>query len=289
MADALMNWDKLQPRWRKKYKKVPLQISAADLGGTNYTDTLAAANQWFREQKARIDRELAVKTFRPNELEYRAELENLQASIKSLVLAIRVDPKTEPMLAPKIELLKQRAVKIREILQKTTPLPPLDDRLRNPLNISPDRIENEATQEAIQAVSEMLREKDISWVSDEEIADSYDTDGMDTIYQRSQWNAHAGNVVERAMERAIESRIQEYAEAIAGLQSELVRYKKEELGLIDNEYDRGTIVQMLKEQGIEVAEPRQLAYHIDKFIELQRRKCAEEIITPDRLATIIAP
>ena len=115
MADALMNWDVRQSRWRATYKKVRLQVRASVLGGTNYTDTLAAANQWYREQCARIDRELAVKTFRPNELEYRAELESIQASIKSLVLAVRVDPKTEPMLAPKIELLKQRAVKIREI------------------------------------------------------------------------------------------------------------------------------------------------------------------------------
>ena len=123
MADARMKWDTKQPRWRAMYKGVPLRISAKKLGGTNATDTKVAANQWFREQQARIDAERAVETFRPNELEYRAELKNLQEKIKALEVVMR-DPDTKPMLAPKVEILKRRASRITQALQQSE-LPPL--------------------------------------------------------------------------------------------------------------------------------------------------------------------
>ena len=105
MADALMNWDAQQSRWRKTYKGVALQIRALELGGTNATDTKSAANQWLRQEQARIDREKTVKTFRPNELEYIAELEGIQSAIKPLVALMR-DLTLQPVLAPAVEKLK---------------------------------------------------------------------------------------------------------------------------------------------------------------------------------------
>ena len=68
MGDAIMNWDDVQSRWRKRYKGKMYRIKASDLGGTTATDTKLAANRWFQERKAERDKELALEVPRPNEL-----------------------------------------------------------------------------------------------------------------------------------------------------------------------------------------------------------------------------
>ena len=284
MADALMGWDAKQSRWRATYKKIPLQIRASVLGGSNYADTVIAANQWFRQQQARIDGELAVEKLRPNEVGYLAELEEMESVIKPLSTLIR-NPAYRSMLVPIVAELKQRVSGIRQILSKTTPtLPPLDDKLRNPLNAhSLQKIEEEAAIEATQIVADDLREMNVEWVSDEEIEDTYDYDGLETLRQRSQWNMYARS----AVESAIEDRIQNTAETIVSLQSELVREKKKELGVID-ERVRGRVEQMLIENGVAVPENKQLDYHIDKFITYQLRRQKESKITAGRFGKIRA-
>ena len=148
MADPLMSWDSKQSRWRKMYRGKRLQIRATDLGGTTYKDTVVAANQWYRKQQTQIDSELAVETFRPHELEYRAILQGLQEKIKTLEMLMR-DPGLKPVLAPKVEILKRREAGIKKVLPLSE-LPPLDDSLRDPLEISPERLEEEAALEAKQ-------------------------------------------------------------------------------------------------------------------------------------------
>ena len=166
MADPIMCWEARQSRWRKTYKGVPLRIKAADLGGTNRTDTVVAANQWFRQQQARIDGEQAKSTYRPNELEYLAELENIRTTAKSLLAVMRGDPGIRQMLIPKIDILKQRESSIQQALRKPI-LPPINDSLRNPLYISPERIEGEVIVEARQQVADTLRST--VTVTDEEL------------------------------------------------------------------------------------------------------------------------
>lgn len=277
-----MGWDAKQSRWRRMYKKVPLQVRASVLGGTNRADTVVAANRWFREQQARIDRELATSTYRPNELEYLAELESLQSAIKTLSAIMRGSPALRPTLDPQTEILKRKEALIKQALQKPT-LPPMDDIFRNPLHVSPEHIEGEAAKEATQWIAENLREKNITWVSDEEIEDTYDNDSLETLGQRSQWSMHVSNLVEHA----VENRIQEEAERLVGLKDELVDHKKKELGLIDSEYDRGAINQLLEEHGATVPVSRQLEYHIDKFIEYQKRRHAIGKISAGRLGKIL--
>lgn len=282
MADAIMGWDPKQSRWRKTYKKIPLRVRAVDLGGTNRTDTVVAANRWFREQQARIDRELATSTYRPNELEYLAEQESLQSAIKALSAIMRGNPALRPTLDPQVEILKRKEALIKQVLQKPT-LPPIDDTFRNPLHISPEHIENAVVKEARQQIADNLREKNITWISDEEIEDTYDNDSMETPLQRSRWNMYVGNLVEHT----IENLIQKEAESLVGLKDELYDRKKKELGLIDSEYDRGITNQLLEEHGATVTVSRQLDYHIDKFIEYQKRRHAIGDISAGRLGKIL--
>jgi len=281
MGDALMNWEEEPKRWRRMYRGKRLYRKASALGGTNCTDTKLAANQWFREQKEKIDRAKAVQTSRPHELEYLTELEGIESAIKSLTLAMRANADTKSMLAPTIDILKQRAASIKQALQKKT-LPPLDDRLRNPLNLSPESYEKEGLQEATRHIADRLREQNIAWVSDDEIDDTYNNDGMETLVQRSRWNGYA----QRIVEGAIEKRIQDEAAWLSNLPRELIDHKKQEVGAI-GEYERGDINRIAKEYGASVPESKKLEYHIDKFIECQKRKEKLGDISAGRLDKIV--
>ena len=298
MADALMNWDKRQARWRKDYKGKTLRIKAADLGGTNATDTLAAANQWYKEQKARIDRESAVKTFRPGELELRAVLGNIQSEIKTLQRILRdAPPFLHPILARQVELMQKREVFIEQTLKKSV-LPQIDDSLRNPVHVSPDHIENEAAKEATKAIIQKLREKDFTRISDEELRTlegyiGYDDPrfGIDeSVYLDYDDNAEFFRRMynlERSHkyleEDTIEHRVQT---EIVGVKDEVLSRKKKEFGLIESEFDRGVVSQVLVQEGAPVPDSRQLDYHLKKFIATKRQDCALRMITPGRLGKI---
>jgi len=56
--------------------------------------------------------------------------------------------------------------------------------------------------------------------------------------------------------------------------------------LVDNEYDRGVINQIIKEQGIDVPTSKLLDHHIDEFLEAQRKKYALGKISEGRLEKI---
>ena len=73
-----------------------------------------------------------LKLYRPNELEYLAELESIQQSIQHLS-AVMYEPTLREFFAPSIERLKQIERSIKRALRKPV-LPPLDDSMRNPAN-----------------------------------------------------------------------------------------------------------------------------------------------------------
>jgi len=273
MADALMHWDEKQKRWRAMHRGRRLQISVKKLGGANRAETTTAANQWFREQQARIDTEKAVETIRPNELEYRAELKNIQEKIKVLEVVMR-DPNAKSTIAPIVENLKRRASRIEQALRQPE-LPPLDDSLRDPLDISPRRIEEEASKKATQIVADQLR--NITGF-DKGKKPYEDTDDFGLKVLKCLESRFANQVREE--------QIQTDAEGFVGLKDELLDQKKAELELID-EFDRGTINQMLKEQGVVPPENRQLDHNIDKFTKAQERRLALGEISAGRLAKIV--
>jgi integrase len=301
MADALMNWEAGRTRWRKKYKGVWLQISAADLGGTTATDTTVAANRWYREQQARIDREKAKTTYRPYELEYEGIQENIKTEMTILLTILRANPTLQSAIMPVLENFKQRDMRITRILQQQV-LPPPDDSVRNPLHITPGRIEGEAFRDARQLIANQIREQGTIRVSREEwkdiegyiphdhphlgIDDSVysDYDSNSEFYKRMNLiNGHNSNLAERTLDE----RIQTEASRVVGLKDELLAGKKKEQGLIESEYERGQINQMLQEAGATVPESRKLDYHIDQFIEHQQRRHATKKITAGRFGKIV--
>lgn len=73
MADAKMNWDPKQKRWRAKYRGKWITILAKKLGGKTATETVVAANRFYEKRRAEIDTLLGEKV-RRHEAEYRAEL-----------------------------------------------------------------------------------------------------------------------------------------------------------------------------------------------------------------------
>ena len=280
MGDALMNWETGRSRWRKKYKNIWLQVSAAELGGTTATDTKLAANQWLKEKKAEIDKELVLKTPRPNELEYRAELENIQSAIKSFQLVMRSNPDSHSMLAPNIELLNHKERLLKQALQQKE-LPPLDDFLRNPIYVSPESIEGSALQDAKQTLQRM----EVPVLYPYETKLIREVNGKKYIVKKlAQLDAN-GNRKEamHAVEEVIDKRLNR----IVGLKDKMLAGRKRELGLVANESDRGQMIQILKEGGIEAAESRKLDYHIEKFFEAKRQECKLGKIQPGRLKKII--
>ena len=72
----------------------------------------------------------------------------------------------------------------------------------------------------------------------------------------------------------VEEIIDERLTRMLGLQNRMIASRKRKLGLVANEFDRGQMVQMLKDDGIELAESRKLEHHIDKFLEYQQRRIA---------------
>ena len=73
-----------------------------------------------------------LKLYRPNELEYLAELESIQQSIQHLS-AVMYEPTLRDFFAPSVELLKRNEQSIKRALRKSV-LPPLDNSMRNPAN-----------------------------------------------------------------------------------------------------------------------------------------------------------
>ena len=289
MGDALMNWEAGRSRWRKKYKGKWLQVSPSALGGTNATDTKLAANQWYREQQAQRDKELALETPRSNEWwEYRRELECVQSAINTLSAVMRSDPETRSMLVPKIELLKQKEVLILKVLGGST-LPPLVDALRNPLQVSPEGIEREAIQEVQQQITDRLygqTQSPFDYLFLRSLPVDVDQNPVSYVGMAS--NQPTFTTTNGNSEPSVyDQRVQAVAEAIAGLKDGVVARKKKELGLIENEYERGIISQLVKEHGTAVPESRKLDYHIAKFLEYHHRRYAEKKIGGTSLDRII--
>ena len=275
MGDALMNWEAGRCRWRKKYKGKWLQVSPAALGGTTATDTKLAANQWYREQQTQRDQELAQETPRSNEWwECRRELESVQSAINVLSATIRSDPETRPMLTPKIDLLKHKEAFLIQAMSQPKVLP-LTSRLRNPLTVSPEQIENEAVREVEQQISERLRNQTQSpfdylylrsLPSDEE-QDAVSYTGLTPEHPTIAVTAGNGE------QSIYDERVHAVAETVAGLKEGVVARLKQEQGLIESEYERGTINQILKEAGAAIPESRKLDYHIGKFLEAKEQEC----------------
>ena len=297
MGDSLMNWEAGRCRWRKKYKGQWLQISPAALGGTTATDSKLAANQWYREQQARIDGELVLEKNRTNEWwEHRRELESVQSAINALLGVMRGDPEAQSVLAPKLELFKRKETYLKQALQKSTPLPPLEDQFRNPLNVSPDTIEERAIKETTQEIIRKLREADYTQIPEEELQkiDGYvggDHPQLGMVEADYHDNDRYFRQVDRIKEfnknlekRTIEDRVRT---EIVGAKDERVSREKQELGLIESEFERGMMTQLVKEAGAAVPESRKLDYHIGKFLEYQQRRHATTKISAGRLGKIV--
>ena len=255
MADALMNWDKLQNRWRKEYKGKKLQVKASDLGGTNFTDTLKTANQWFLKMKGQIDSELVLRTLgtlRPNEQEYSLELESIQSTLKVIPCIISSNPDLESVLVYLKGILQQRKTAIKKALELPE-LPSLTDSLRNPLYIPSSEVLCDALSEVVQTALQTF--------DDNRRADKYNNELKELDYEQ-------------------------LTEEIFGLHSEMFEAKKQEFGLIDD-YDRGRIVQLVKEHNVIVPESKQLDYHIDRFIAAQQRRHKEGKISAGRFGKIV--
>jgi integrase len=302
MGNALMNWDGIQKRWRRRYRGEMLRIKATDLvpGATTATETVLAANRWFRQEQARIDGAAAKATYRPNELEYLAELENIQSAMKSFLLVMRSSPDSQSMLAPNVEILKHKENLLKQALRQDK-LSPLDDYLRNPIYVSPDKIEGEVFQDARQLIANQIREQGTIRVPREEwqniegyiphdhphlgIDDTVysDYDSNSEFYKRMNLiNGHNSNLAKRTFDQ----RIQTEAGRVVGLKDELLAHRKRELGLVSSESDRGQMIQILKDDGIEVAESRKLEYHIEKFFDAKKQECQLGGISPGRLKKI---
>ena len=252
MADALMNWDKLQNRWRKEYKGKKLQVKASDLGGTNFTDTLKTANQWFLKMKGQIDSELVLRTLgtlRPNEQEYSLELESIQSTLKVIPCIISSNPDLESVLVYLKGILQQRKTAIKKALEQPE-LPSLTDSLRNPLYIPSSEVLCDALSEVVQTALQTF--------DDNRRADKYNNELQEWDYEQ------------------ITKEI---------LDSQKGGGQKQELNI--SEYDRGRIVQLVKEHNVIVPESKQLDFHIDRFIAAQQRRHKEGKISAGRLGKII--
>jgi len=299
VATALMGWDGKQKRWRGMHKGRRLQIRACDLviGASTFDETVVAANRWFREQQAQIDRESAVGTHRPNELEYLEALESIQSAIKALPVIAKGNPALESTLVQELAKFKRKEMRIKQILRQEE-LPPIDDSLLNPLSVSPERMVAEAALEAKQQIADRLRTKDYTRISKKELEDHeeyvpYDAICEDDFFDGERYDHYGYNRGMRAIdqhnksvaEHTLEGRIQDDAGEFAGLQDGLVTRKREASGAID-EYERGMITQLLNEHGANVPESKRLEYHIAKFLEYQQRRYATKKITAGRLGKI---
>ena len=295
-----MHWDERQSRWRKEYKKVRLQIRASDLvilfglGDVepNRTNTVTASNQWYRKEQERIDREKAVTTFRPYELEYLDTLESIRSSIKTLSTLAR-NPTLQSVLPPIVENLKRKESLIVQELRKPV-LSPLDDRLRSPLNLSPESIEKEGLQDARQRIADRLRES-IPEPSDPtaEDVDFYEIDlGNRRFNDEGEAHDEWMRLLAEAMDDDKKKRWQDYegliqneSERLVTIPKESIEQKKQEIGAI-GEYERGIATQLLSDAGATLPDNQQLDYHIDRFIDAQYRRCAEGQIKVGRLEKI---
>jgi len=102
MTKAKMGWEETEKKWRATYKKVPISRSARKLGGKTYEDTVVAANRYYDMRVAEIDLAEAQKKLRPNEDEYRSELDDLTQIIQKL------DGGTnDPVVRQTLEVIKQ--------------------------------------------------------------------------------------------------------------------------------------------------------------------------------------
>ena len=292
MGDALMNWEAGRCRWRKKYRGKWLQISPAALGGTTATDTKLAANQWYREQQAQRDQELAQEVPRSNEWwECRRELEMVQSAINTLSAVMKSDPSLQPKLTPKIELLQQKETLLAQALRQTK-VPPLNIKLRNPLNVSPEQIENEAVWEVEQQITDRLAGQsqspyDVLLLRSLPFDGTQSTESYTTQIPHDAPTAFIATNGDNDMS-VYEERVHAVAKTVASLKDSVVARKKKELGLIESEYERGTINQILKEAGAAVPESRKLNHHIEKFFEAKKQECKLGNIQAGRLKKIIS-
>jgi integrase len=286
MGDALMNWDAKQSRWRRDYRGKTYRIKASDLGGSNATDTKLPANKWFQEQKAERDRELALATPRPNELNYLATLESIRTEMKALVSILRGNPSLESVIFPVITVQKHKEMLLMQALRQEV-LPPLDDTLSNPLHFSPERIEAEVVREIEQMITARLRGQAHS-PFDYLYLRSLPHDDQSTVsFTGTAYNDPTFTTTDGNGDPVYNERVQEVAKTIASQTISAIAQKKKELGLIDNEYDRGRINQMLQEHGATIPENLKLEYHIEKFLEARKKDCALEKIAPCRLKKIV--
>ena len=298
-----MNWDEKQKRWRAMYRRRRLQVRASDLviGATTYAETVLAANQWFRKQQEWIDRELAVGTHRPHEEDYLAELDSIQSALKALPVLAHSNPALQSMLVPEVAKLKHKEVLIRQALRQEV-LPPLNDTLRNPLNVSPEGVESAAFKEATQQIVDQMRVGNPFEVSLEELQNTegyeqYDPqvhcdlsdfdseDNMDVVYSGKRGVSLNDNN-RKIARRVREDRLQEQAGNVAALKDKVLARKKQETGTID-EFARGIITQLLNDHGANVPESKRLDYHIGKFLEYHHRRFVLRKITAGRFGKIV--
>jgi integrase len=199
-----------------------------------------------------------------------------------------------------VVILKHKETLIVQELRKPT-LSPLHDRLRNPLSLSPEPYEQEAVQEASRYIAGKLREQNFIKISHEELRNTegyipyndpdlgISADNLDEFLNNGEFYRRMDTLMphnKNVEKLATGNRTQAVAEAMVSLKDKVFADKKEELGLI-NEHDRGKISQMLQDAGATVPENRRLDYHIDQFIEYQKRRQALGKITAGRLEKII--
>jgi integrase len=72
------------------------------------------------------------------------------------------------------------------------------------------------------------------------------------------------------------------------VKDKMLAIQKRESGLIESEYERGVISQMLQEPGATIPENMELGYHIDRFFEYQSRRYAEKKIGAARLDKLMS-
>lgn len=149
-----MTWEELRRRWRKTYNKVPLKITAVELGGTCEADTRQAAKRWYELEKARIDALQGVGIVKLHQRDYERELADIKSQIEGLK-TMKGDQTLQPHIDTLIANLEIKTKRLRQRLDNLN-LAPLDDALRNPLKIDPKPIEDEAERRAIEKITKEL-------------------------------------------------------------------------------------------------------------------------------------
>ncbi len=304
--DDIQHWDDKGNRWRKSVringKERWITISPKKLGGTNQYDTEAAWRRYEKQETERLKFEHHAQIIRENEAEYLEQLDSYTTSIPALLAT------KDKMLLPLVEKMKQNVAEIKRRLALTV-VPPFEEHLRNPLNVSLSdaipRIEKESVQDIIdenfkEELKALLKKefdefrKEVTKNKDDFPPFMFEEGSNEPVRFETLFNSD--NLVDSLYDEPKEkaavfvenpSKIRSLSEKLLDMIKEKVEQKKEETGAIED-YERGRIHQRLEDNGLVLQTPSKLlGTHIDSYIAYTKRREKIKKITPDSAQKII--